>query len=308
MEPAATARWRGRVRGVACDCACRRLRAWRSPLSRVQAEKEAAKAKRDAEKAARDEKARWPKKPKSSYLYYCEETREALKKEHPEMAVTDLAKLQGAAWKELDEETKQKYMDLASGDVLRYKSEMEAGGYFERERELKKIEEEKKKAERAASGEPAAKKQKTPTSKKKKKGEVDWYIPDGYAQAAEPPSEAELTFGNEAGDALVGKHIMFNWEGVGWCEGIVDERNKDEECKIDGEEDRVNFWVHYAIDDNTSKHNLEMQFYGGGPEADYDSWVLLDKLPEGEGAKEDSEEVPMAEEAMDDEPAKPDDE
>ena len=105
-------------------------------------------------------------------------------------------------------------------------------------------------------------------------------MPEGYTEAKQPPSEAELEFGNEAGDGLVGRHILFNWAGVGWCEGVIDKRNTLKGQKIG--KDFVNFWVHYEIDDNTSKHNLELNMYGGGVDEAEDHWVLLDKLPEGD--------------------------
>ena len=57
-----------------------------------------------------------------------------MKNANPDISVTDLAKLQGASWKELEESKKQKYVDLAAQDVLRYKAEMEEGGFFEIER------------------------------------------------------------------------------------------------------------------------------------------------------------------------------
>ena len=43
--------------------------------------------------------------------------------------------------------------------------------------------------------------------------------------------------------------------------------------KIDGEV--VNFHVHYEIDDDTSRHVLSLDSYGG---AEAGSWVLLEAL------------------------------
>ena len=76
-----------------------------------------------------------------------------MKEANPELGVTDLAKLQGATWKELDESQKQKYADLAAQDVLRYKAEMEEGGFFELERIQKEKEKADKEAARIAAGE-----------------------------------------------------------------------------------------------------------------------------------------------------------
>ena len=123
----------------------------------------------------------------------------------------------------------------------------------------------------------AKQKGKSPSSSKKKR-ELDlapFEVPEGYALAA-PPTADELEFNNDAGDALVGKHLLFNWEGVGWCEGVIEERNTSKREKIG--KDHVNFWVHYAVDSNTSKHNLELDNYAADGEAEFDSWVLLDKV------------------------------
>jgi len=117
--------------------------------SAKKVEKEEKKAKREAERAIKAELMKMPRKPHSSYLYFCDETREALKAAHPDTSVPDLAKLQGAAWKALDESEKQVYMDKAAEDLERYKAEMEAGNWYEREKELKRQEEER----RIAAGE-----------------------------------------------------------------------------------------------------------------------------------------------------------
>lgn len=57
----------------------------------------------------------------AQYLFYCEETREGFKKENPELGVTDLAKLQGAAWKELDDADKVKVRARAKDEGWRAK-------------------------------------------------------------------------------------------------------------------------------------------------------------------------------------------
>ena len=48
--------------------------------------------------------------------------------------------------------------------------------------------------------------------------------------------------------------------------------------------DIVNFIVYYAIDDDKSQHNLELQFYGGGPTAAFGNWVLLEPAPSASGS------------------------
>ena len=55
-----------------------------------------------------------------------------------------------------------------------------------------------------------------------------------------------------AADELVGKSILFKWPVVGWCVGVIKERNKDARSyrKIDGERQKVNFLIYYEIDDD----------------------------------------------------------
>lgn len=88
---------------------------------------------------------------------------------------------------------------------------------------------------------PQAKSPKEPPKKKKKKGPTEWWLPEGYAVQEQLPPQEQIEFGNEAGDALVGRKIMFNWDGVGWCEGLIEARNDEKRFRIDG--DFVNFWV-----------------------------------------------------------------
>ena len=51
------------------------------------------------------------------------------------------------------------------------------------------------------------------------------------------------------------------------------EANTDRRFKMEGEV--VNFFVHYEIDDNKSRHVLKLDAYGGEV---VDSWVLLEAL------------------------------
>ena len=65
------------------------------------------------------------------------------------------------------------------------------------------------------------------------------------------------------------------WPSVGWCFGVIKEANNDKRFKIDGRRGEVvNFFVHYEIDDNTSKHVLTLNAYGG---TGVGSWVLLEE-------------------------------
>ena len=55
--------------------------------------------------------------------------------------------------------------------------------------------------------------------------------------------------------------------------GVIKEANKDGRFKMNGQV--VNFYVHYEIDDDTSRHVLALETYGG---EDEDSWVLLEEV------------------------------
>ena len=64
------------------------------------------------------------KRPQSSYLLYCASVRAELKEANPEAKVTDLAKLMGANWKELDAEGRTVFEAQANTDKLRYAEEL----------------------------------------------------------------------------------------------------------------------------------------------------------------------------------------
>ena len=344
-----------------------------------------AKAQRAAEKA---EKARMPKKPWTSYLFYAEETRPALKAEHPDLPAFEIVKLQAEGWKSLTEEEKVKYVDAMKRDNERYEREMLEGGWpmptpgGKAAAAMARISELAAKREAAEAGEgpdlteeeamelfalqqPKPKKERAPkrprtssigsadgampgdyvpgstpdsTQPKPKRPKRDkqpaappveeipqyqlpaapipWFVPEGFTVQEEPPTSEMLTFDNDAGDALLGRHIMYCWDGVsarphaqhahstrtqkpnalaplifslcfsrhntqvGWVEGVIEERNTNPRFKLDG--DFVNFWVYYQLDNNCSKHVLETDMYAWGPEAEADSWVLLTEVPAAE--------------------------
>jgi hypothetical protein len=61
---------------------------------------------------------------------------------------------------------------------------------------------------------------------------------------------------------------------VGWCVGVIRERNMEPRSfrKIDGELVNVNFLIYYEIDDNLVPTVLHLEEYGGQEES---SWVML---------------------------------
>ena len=99
-------------------------------------------------------------------------------------------------------------------------------------------------------------------------------LPEGYKVAAPPPKEQLADIGE--GEKLVGKKMMYNWGGVGWCVGEITERNTDEALKIG--KDMCNFKVHYPVDDDTSDHNFELRQYSKrGLAGGVDKWFLLEE-------------------------------
>ena len=101
--------------------------------------------------------------------------------------------------------------------------------------------------------------------------------PEGFYILDNPPSAEQLGFSKEASpaDDLVGKSILFNWSVVGWCVGVIKERNMDARSyrKIDDERVKVNFLIYYAIDDNVVPTVLRLEEHGGQEES---SWVMLE--------------------------------
>ena len=99
--------------------------------------------------------------------------------------------------------------------------------------------------------------------------------PEGF-EILETPDfpEAVLTPKSLEQEQLVGRSLLYNWPSVGWCVGVVTQANTDKRktIKIDGKPAMANFFVHYGIDGNTSKHVLELEQYGG---EDLGCWVLL---------------------------------
>lgn len=69
-----------------------------------------------------------PNKPKGrmySYMFFSIEIGPQVRKENPEMSITEVAKAVGNLWKELNEEKRKKYEELMENDKTRYEQEME---------------------------------------------------------------------------------------------------------------------------------------------------------------------------------------
>ena len=81
------------------------------------------KAAKAARKKRKDKNA--PKKAMGSYMYFTQAMRPKLLEENPELGLTGVAQRCGALWKELSEEDKAPYIELAATDKERYAKEME---------------------------------------------------------------------------------------------------------------------------------------------------------------------------------------
>ena len=93
-------------------------------------------------------------------------------------------------------------------------------------------------------------------------------------QLATAPTDAQLEFKSAAATQLEGKFILFNWEAAGWCLGEITRANRDGRRTIDKGEP-ANFFVYYEIDDDESKHNLQLAEHGHQEVPN--AWVLLEK-------------------------------
>ena len=65
-----------------------------------------------------------PKRPRTAYIYFCEDQRTVLKNKHPEMTQVQLMSKLGEIWGALTEKKKQKYHDQAAKDKVRYTKDM----------------------------------------------------------------------------------------------------------------------------------------------------------------------------------------
>ena len=74
-------------------------------------------------------------------------------------------------------------------------------------------------------------------------------MPIDYKVSPILPTAEQLTFRNKHASELVGKTILFNWAGVGWCKGTIHSTNIDGRKKINGK--AANFLVTYEVDGPT---------------------------------------------------------
>lgn len=65
-----------------------------------------------------------PKRGKNPFMFYSSAKRAEVKTANPEAKPTEIAKMLGATWADLDEEDKKEYLDAAAEDKERYEKEM----------------------------------------------------------------------------------------------------------------------------------------------------------------------------------------
>ncbi|KAJ7584779.1 high mobility group box domain-containing protein [Mycena floridula] len=67
-----------------------------------------------------------PKRALSAYMFFSQDWRERIKTENPDAGFGEVGKLLGAKWKELDDEEKKPYQDMATKDKERAETEKSA--------------------------------------------------------------------------------------------------------------------------------------------------------------------------------------
>ncbi|KAK3253487.1 hypothetical protein CYMTET_37255 [Cymbomonas tetramitiformis] len=90
-----------------------------------------------------------------------------------------------------------------------------------------------------------------------------WFIPDGYTSLLDVPSA------NQLNHSMVGQHLLFKWNGVGWCHGWVQKFYPKHRRGF-------NFEIQYA-DGDRRDHILRVQDYGHGDSVVAGAWCLLKK-------------------------------
>ena len=65
-----------------------------------------------------------PKKPKSGYMFFCDEQRPHVMKKHKDAKMGQVAKILGDMWKKMDEEMKKPYLDMNENAKEEYNEAM----------------------------------------------------------------------------------------------------------------------------------------------------------------------------------------
>lgn len=67
-----------------------------------------------------------PKRPITAYFFFAGDVRPEIRKDNPDMPITEVATLIGQRWRKLDDEDKVPYEEQASKDKVRYERQMAA--------------------------------------------------------------------------------------------------------------------------------------------------------------------------------------
>lgn len=138
------------------------------------------KSKKTTEKKLKDPNA--PKRPKSSYLFFCDEMRAQVKSDNPEFKAVDVTKELGRQWKELGEEEKKPFEKKAKKAKKNYESEMES--YVRpSEEELQALADAKPKRSRKGSKEKKESKKKDPNAPKRPSSAFIYFCKDMRQEA-----------------------------------------------------------------------------------------------------------------------------
>jgi len=234
-----------------------------------------------------------PPKAETAYQFFCKDARPAVKESG--IAGDDVGRVLQEKWEAVTPEEKAKYDEMAVGDKARYEKDCSTAGFDPETGEKIPGAGGKRKANAiVALGEdglplpPKPKKEKAPPKPRAKKKDLSdeepeeeeddepiellpWAVPDGFAVSTKP-EEAQLEPRNPEGKKLVGRSVLYHWADVGWCSGVIEKANGDKSKTVDG--DMVNFEIYYEMDDDLSRHVLEMEKYL--PDGPANSWVLLE--------------------------------
>jgi hypothetical protein len=109
-------------------------------------------------------------------------------------------------------------------------------------------------------------------------------LPPGYTKVITPPAtDFELDPEKpSAQEMLVGKKILWRWAEFGWCLGTVVRRNGDKRRKT-GSGEVATFILCFEMDEGaTTSVVLTANRYSTSPDADYESWMLLEPISQHE--------------------------
>merc|ERR1712072_348375 len=97
-----------------------------SPEKKKKKKKRKADEEEPTKKAKKKKDPNAPKGKSSAFIFFGSATRAEIKAAHPDWSLGDVGRELGKRWKELTEDDKKPYHDLAAKDAERYKTEMEA--------------------------------------------------------------------------------------------------------------------------------------------------------------------------------------